>query len=145
MTQECIDVVDGDLVLFTNLHDLRAHIRYHWVLWILDFDVNVNETYKNHRNFKEDSTHLNIDIIFDSQDGELLDNSSEVSNAGKNDDDIKEAQNLVEEEHLLDAYWAEFLKLLLISVDEDMWLVDELLGENLVHHIDGVTDGLVDK
>lgn len=91
MTQECIDIIDLHLVLLFNFHDLSAHVRYHRVLWILDFYVNVYQTYKNHRNLKEDSTDLNINIIFDSQDGKLLDHSSEVSDAGKNDHNVKEA------------------------------------------------------
>jgi hypothetical protein len=96
-------------------------------LWVDQFDVDVHKTDEYHRNLKANPANLKIDIILKSHDSQLLDDSSEVASTRKNNDDIKEAQDLADGEHLIDSYWTVLLEFLFVRVDEDMWLVDKLL------------------
>lgn len=78
------------------------------VLVVVQLDQDTNDCNSDHTQFQAEVRNTEFNVIFELENGELLDDGCKVAKTGDHDEEHEELNDLAEQEELVGC-WAEFL------------------------------------
>ena len=114
------------------------------VLFIVKLNQNTNDCNSDHTHFQAEVGNTEFNVIFELQNGELLNDCSQVSKTWNHYEEHEELYDLAEQKELV-CSWAEVCKLFWGRVDEESLLAYKIDIVSILHGQRKLSDELINQ